>query len=96
MDQDKELRKKAEKISSLMEAIATAFIIVGVATGIATVIGLVAQCRKSIEVIFAIMMIGGMLSAIFLSIMTIMVFIPFVSKWDLDDKVYKHLVSIKR
>lgn len=93
MDKKKELKRKAEKISSLMEAIAAALIIVGFATGIATILGLIVQSRKSIELIFAIVMIGGTLSAIILSILTITVFIPFVSKWNLDDKTYKYLAN---
>ena len=96
MDKKKELKRKADKISSLMEAIATALIIVGFATGIATILGLIVQSRKSIELIFAIMMIGGTLSAIILSILTITIFIPFVSKWNLDDKTYKYLANKTR
>lgn len=96
MDKKQELKRKAEKISSLMEAIATALIIVGFATGIATILGLIVQSRKSIKLIFAIMMIGGTLSAIILSILTITVFIPFVSKWNLDDKTYKYLANKTR
>ena len=96
MDQTKELRRKAGKTSSLIEAIATAFIIVIFATCIAIIIGLAVHCVKSAELIFTIMIIGGLFSAILLSILTLTVFIPFVSKWNLDDKVYKYLVSIKR
>ena len=79
-----------------MEAIVTALIIVGFATGIATILGLIVQSRKSIKLIFAIVMIGGTLSAIILSILTITVFIPFVSKWNLDNKTYKYLANKTR
>lgn len=96
MYKKKELKRKTEKISSLIEAIATALIIVGFATGITTILGLIVQSRKSIELIFAIMMIDGTLSAIILSILTITVFIPFVSKWNLDDKTYKYLANKTR
>lgn len=93
MDQKKELKRKAEKISSLIEAIATACIIIIFATCMAIVIGLISQCGKSTVSILTIEIIGGLFSAIFLSIITLIVFIPFTSKWNLEDKIYEYLAG---